>query len=195
MIKLPRKAISKVALPLAVIAGIVCFSAFNARKVCDELIQAQILYPPRYSTRFVLNPNHYMDGADQIGFNPGWVVTYAPQTREYGTAFYVTFFGKVRARGTPDIVTAKHKLDDVEEKKFIRYFADADAAVKVGSKFPNVVSVLGHQYMADTNADGSFDVLYIFMPRAKSPNTLLTNGFHLKVSNGVVVWKGYSELH
>lgn len=136
-----------------------------------------------------------MDGADQIGFNPGWVVTYVPQTREYGTAFYVTFFGKVRARGTPDIVTAKHKLDDVVEKKFIRDFADADAAVKVGSKFPNVVSVLGDQYMADTNADGSFDVYYVFMPCAKSPNTWLTNGFHLKISNGVVVWKDYSELH
>jgi len=194
MIKPWRKALSKMVVFIVVVLMVGGFSAFNARKFCDEIMRAESLPPPCYSTRFVLNPEHDMDGADKIGSSPGWVITYASQTREYGVAFYVTLFGKIRARGTPNIVTCQHERDRINMDKFCAAFVQADTVVTVGSTFSNVVSVLGNKFVAFTNSDGSFSAVFDYLPLPKPPSKLITNGFSLLISNGIVVRKGYSYL-
>jgi hypothetical protein len=173
---------------------IVGFSAFYVRRVCDAKMQAAGLPPPRYSTRFVLYPEYHMDEAGKIGFNPGWVVSYAAPSREYGTAFYVSFFGRIRNRGTPRVVTHQHEQDEIGMKKFREWFAQLDAAVTVGSTFSNVVSVLGDQYAAFTNSNGSFSAYLDWMPRSVPPGRWVTNGFSFDVSNDIVVRKRYSTF-
>ena len=168
MMKRLRKLLGKIPPALVVVLMVVGFSAFHARRACDEIIHSEIAPPPRYSTRFVLFPSHHMGGAEDLAFRPGWVVTYAPQSREYGSAFFVSFFGKMLARGTPSIVSKQHKQNEMTLEKFHEGFAQLDAAVQVGGMFSTVRSVLG------------------------SPHVTLTNGFSLIVSNGIVVRKGYS---
>jgi hypothetical protein len=133
-----------------------------------------------------------MGGADELGFEPGWVVTYAPRSKEYGTAFFVSFLGKILARGTPSLVSRQHKQDRVALEKFGAGFAKLDAAVQVGSTFSNVVSVVGTPHTAFTNSDGSLSVFYHYLKLPSPPVGWLTNGFSLIVSNGIVVHKGYS---
>jgi hypothetical protein len=99
-----RKIFGKIAPAVAVVLMVVGFSAFHARRACDEIVRSEIAPPPRYGTRFVLHPSQYMGGADELGFKPGWVVTYAPRSRQYGTAFFVSFFGKMLARGVHTFV-------------------------------------------------------------------------------------------
>jgi hypothetical protein len=197
MIKALRKALYTVALVLA-LAGIAFgFSAYYARKLCDETMRGEVAPPPRFSTSFVLYPDHYMDLADEPGFQPGWVVTYAPINREYGKAFYITFFGRMLARGTPKIVTQQHAQDDIIIERFRREFAKLDARVHVGDTLSNVVSVLGDRLVPFTNSDGSIfaDFQYGF-PALRSLDRVgcLTNGIVLNVSNGIVVWKNYSFI-
>lgn len=169
------------------------FSAFYARKVCNEMI-AGIAPPPHYSTRFVLYPGDYITNATELGFKPGWVVTYAPRSREYGTAFFVSFFGKMLTRGTPDIVNQQHKQEDMTLEKFREGFAQLDAVVHEGSNFSVVEAALGKPHSVFTNEDGSLAVFYDFEPRSSRPLHWhwLTNGFSLLVSNGIVMRKGYS---
>lgn len=188
----PWSVILKIALPLAAISSIVGFSALCAQKVCDEAMKAEGLPAPRYSTRFVFYPDNCMVGDVKIGINASWVVTYAAQNREYGTAFCVTLLGRIRARGTPSIVARKHEEEDLEMEQFHKRFAQLDAAVVVGSTFSNVVSLLGSNYIAFTNADGSFSAYYQWMPRIMRPGKFISNGFSLNVTNGIVGWKGYS---
>lgn len=133
-----------------------------------------------------------MEGVSKAGFNPGWVVTYAPESMEYGVAFNVTLFGEIRGRGTPNIVARRQKQDQVGTQEFREWFAQVDAKVREGSTFSNVVSILGKPCVADTNNDGTFSAYYEYLPRVKIPGALLTNGFSLVVSNGTVVRKGYS---
>jgi hypothetical protein len=187
-----QSTLAKAAPPMAVLLIIVGFSAFHARRACDEIVRFEIAPPPRHSTRFALYPNHYMDGANELGFRPGWVVTYAPRSKEYGTAFFVSFLGKMLARGTPAIVARQHNQDKMTLEKFHDAFTQLDSAVQVGSPFSNVVSVLGSPHVALTNSDGSLSVFYTYMPRSLPPVDWLTNGFSLIVSNGIVVRKDYS---
>jgi hypothetical protein len=190
----PVSVFRKIALPAAGLCVIVGFSAFHARRICDEAIGAEGLPPPRYNTRFAIYPDHLMEAAAKVGFNPGWVITYAAPSREYGTAYYVDFFGRMRSKGTPNIVIRRHEQDDADMEKFRAWFAHLDAAVTVGNTFSNVVSVLGDQYVAFTNSDGSFSAYFQWMPRSMPPRRMATNGFSLKVSNDIVVWKDYSFL-
>ena len=186
----PWSVILKIALPLAAVCSIVWFSALRAQKVCDEAMKAEGL--PRSSTRFVFNPDNCIAGDAKIGINASWVVTYAAPNREYGTALCVTLLGRIRARGTPSIVARKHEEDDLVMEQFHKGFAQLDAAVVVGSTFSNVVSILGSNYIAFTNTDGTFSAYYNWMPRIMHPGKFITNGFSLKVTNGIVGWKGYS---
>ncbi len=187
-----RKILSAIAPPVVVVLMIAGFSAWHANRACDEVIQSEIAPPPRYSTRFVVYPGHYMEGADDLGFKPGWVVTYAPRSREYGTAFFVSFFGKMFARGKPDIVIRQRKQDEMSLERFRGGFAQLDAAIQVGAPFTNVVFLLGNPHATFTNQDGSLSVYYAFMPRSLMAVDWLTNGFSLIVSNGIVVRKDYS---
>jgi hypothetical protein len=192
MMKPLRKIIAKIAPAVAVLLMVVGFSAFHARRACDEIVRSEIAPPPRYSTRFVLHPSRYMGGADELGFKPGWVVTYAPRSREYGTAIFVSFFGKMLARGTPTIVGHQHKQDEMTLEKFRDGFAQLDAAVQEGGMFSTVEAALGSPHASFTNDDGSLSVFYTYMTRSLTPVDWLTNGFSLIVSNGIVVRKGYS---
>jgi len=175
---------------------IVAFSGYHARRICDETVGAEILPPPRYSTRFVLYPARHLEGADDLGFKPGWVVTYAPCSRWYGTAFYVSFFGKMLARGTPRVVTQQHFEAQEGIERFQRWFAQLDAAVQVGTSLTNALAVLGKPLLTTTNDDGSIETHFGYTPRelGRAPIEWLTNGFTLVVSNGTVVWKGYSYM-
>jgi hypothetical protein len=189
-----RKIFGKIAPAVAVLLMVVGFSAFHARRACDEIVRSEIDPPPRYSTRFVLHPSRHMDGADELGFKPGWVVTYAPPSRHYGTAFFVSFFGKMLARGIPSFVTQQHKQHEMTLEKFRDGFAQIDAAIQVGGMFSTVESVLGSPHDSFTNDDGSLSVFYIYMLRPMTPVNWLTNGFSLIVSNGIVVRKDYSYV-
>ena len=127
------------------------------------------------------------------GFRPGWIVTYAPESKAYGTAFFVSFMGKPLARGTPSIVQAQKEeaLKDIEE--FCRDFARKDAAAKVGNNFPNAELTLGRPILVETNNDGTCDAYYSYpLPSVYVPIDWLTNGFSLRVSNNVIVRKEYS---
>ncbi len=188
-----HKALNGAALAGAAVLIIVAFSAFHARRMCDQTMSAEVAPPPRYNTRFVLHPDRHMDGMADTGFNPGWVVIYAPRNTTYGTAFFVTFFGKILARGTPTVVRSRHAQDQMSLESFRQNFAQLDAAVPVGTTFRNAVSVLGPHFFAHTNRDGSvFSAAFTYMPRSLAPVDWLTNGFVLVVSNGIVVQKDYS---
>jgi len=173
--------------------GAIGFSFFAARRACDEIMKSELAPPPRYSTQFVLHPERYLEqGVAGFGLKPGWVVTYAPRGLGYGTAFFVTPFGKVLTRGTPQIVARQHIQDNVALDKFKAGFAQVDAAVQVGNSFSNVIKVLGTNYFASTNNDGSFFAIFNYEPRVVGPVEWLTNGFSLKVSkSGIVTQKDY----
>ena len=135
-----------------------------------------------------------MDGATGLGTRPGWVVSYAPSTRQYGSAFFVSFFGKMLARGTPALVHEQHERDQHTLEVFTDSFARLDAAIQEGIPFSNVVAILGDQYVALTNENGSFSAYYDYTPRSMAPVEWITNGFSLVISNGVVIHKAHSYM-
>ena len=134
-----------------------------------------------------------MDGAE-TGFKPGWVVTYAPRSRNYGTAFFVSLFGKVQARGTPFIVTTQRIEANEGIEKFRKAFAQVDSAVEVGSAYSRAVAILGQPITTFTNDNGLIQVHFSYTPKAMGHVAVdwLTNGFTLLVSNDIIVRKGYS---
>ena len=184
----------KVILPMVVVLLLVAFSAFHARSTSYGIIRGEFDPPPCYSTRFVLYPNRHIEGVPELGFKPGWVVTYAPRSKTYGTAFYVTFLGKMLARGTPSLVAEQHQQAQENINKFQTVFAQLDASVPVGSTFSNAVAVLGAPITIITNDDGSLVAFFDYRPRAEGLIKIdwLTNGFTLLLSNNIVIHKGYS---
>lgn len=189
-----RKPLITVALCVALVLLCVAFSAFHARRICDATVGAEIAPPPRYSTRFALYPSRHMEGADDVGLMPGWIVTYAPRTKSYGSAFCVSFFGKMLARGTPLMVT-KQKLQAKQGvENFQRAFAEVDAVVQVGTTFSNAVALLGEPIATFTNGDRFVEAHFNYMPRDLGQIRIdwLTNGFTLLVSNGIILRKTYS---
>jgi hypothetical protein len=196
MIKSLRKVLEKIAPTAAVVLMIVGFSAYHARRNCDGNIGEEFDPPPRYNTQFVLYPGHHIEGKTDLGFKPGWVVTYATPTLTYGTAFYVSIFGKVLARGTPCIITQQHMKAQEGIEKFQRRFAQLDAAVQVGTTVNNALEVLGEPMLITTNADGSTTTHFQYSPRELGRISInwLTNGFILVASNGIVVRKSYSYM-
>jgi hypothetical protein len=184
--------VSRAATVVVVIFAAVLFSGYHARRVCDLLIDGKFA-PPYFGTRLVFYPERHIEGA-KPGFRPGWVVAYAPESKNYGTAFFVSFLGKSMASGTPSFVKAQKKeaFEDIE--KFCQAFAQKDAATKVGNNFSNVASMLGRPWRASTNGDGSFSAYYSYTPPlgGRVPIDWLTNGLMLHVRNNVIVRKGYS---
>jgi hypothetical protein len=135
-----------------------------------------------------------MAGADELGFTPGWVVTYAPPSKTYGTAFFVDFLGKMLARGTPAIVTSEQVHAQAGLKRFEQAFAQADSAVAVGSRYSHALGILGTPIFSSTNSEGLIEAVFSYHPREMLLTRInwITNGFTLVVSNDVVIRKGYS---
>ena len=175
---------------------ILVFSAYHAWRTCEELTREKIAPPPYYGMTFVLYPNRHIADAPDLGFKPGWVVTYAPLSKNYGTAFFVPFLGKLRASGTPMMVATQHQEAALDLEKFQRAFATLDTAVQVGTPYRNALTVLGEPTVIMTNADGSLWVHVSYEPRAEGRISItgLTNGFSLLVSNGIIIYKGYSYM-
>src|ERR1035437_682004 len=86
MTKPLRKLLTVVLISLAALVILVSFSAFRAYRISQSHIQ-NTLPPPLYGIQFALHPNCYIDGDRELGFKPGWVVTYAPRSKNYGTGF------------------------------------------------------------------------------------------------------------
>jgi hypothetical protein len=187
-----RKALGLCTTVAAIAGAIMMFSFLRARRACDVIFKSE-LSPPRSSTRFVFDPDRHMDGAEP-GFNPGWVVTYAGWSRNYGTSFLVSFLGKVQARGTPAFVTDRRKKAEGDIEEFRRHFALLDAAVNVGDNFSNVVAVLGPPRVAPVKGGGLFVADYDYEHPLSGPvgRVTFTNGFSLVISNNIIVRKGYS---
>jgi hypothetical protein len=187
-----RKVIVKAALPTAVFVILVTFSAFHAWRISADALRDEVAPPPYYSLRFALYPKYHIEEAHGFGFKPGWVITYVPRNKFWGTAFYVTCFGKMVIRGTPTIVTMQLRHEQNVIEKFRQSFARIDAKVQTGMTFSNTVAILGSQFAAITNNNGSFSAYFVYMPRTTYPPKWLTNGFSLLVSNNIVVRKDYS---
>lgn len=198
MINPTRKTLKIALMLVAGVIVLVSFSAFHAYKVSDGYIRDGVP-PPFYGITFVLHPNRYIDGASELGFKPGWVVTYAPHSKNYGTAFFVSLFGSMLASGTPAIVANQNQQWQKDIKKFQRAFAQVDAAIQVGMTLSNVVANLKIQPVILTNVDGTVDAFYHFTPRALEHIKVdwLTNSFRLEISNGVVIKKfyGFTSSH
>jgi hypothetical protein len=174
--------------------ALVAFSAFHAYRVSDDTIRNTIAPPPFYSIRFVLYPNHRIEGVQDLGFKPGWIVTYAPRGPTYGTAFFVPVYGRMAVSGMPCIVAKQHQQAKDNIETFRQAFARLDSTVQAGTVFSNVVSILGRPITTMTNTDGTLEVFYDYMPSSLDYAKVdwLTNGFTLLVSNGIVIMKGYS---
>jgi len=141
MIESARKTLKKALMLLGVVLVIVSFSAFHAYRISDEYIRDSVP-PPFYGITFVLHPNRYIDGARELGFKPGWVVTYAPRSKDYGTAFFVSLLGSMLASGTPAIVTKERQQARGDIEKFRQAFARVDAAIQIGMTFSNAAAIL-----------------------------------------------------
>jgi hypothetical protein len=78
--------------------------------------------------------------------------------------------------------------------KFTKTFAQLDAAVQTGMVYSNACAVLKIQPVVRKRDNGTFDAYFIFAtpPLAYTTYSWLTNGFYLRVSNGIVFYKGYS---
>lgn len=192
MARFSSKAQRRTAILAVIVLAAAGFSARSAKKACDENLRAEPLPPPYYGIRFVLNPARQINGMENSGFSPGWVVTYAPETREYGTSFYVTLSGEIRGRGTPEMVSRRRGQDEANLRRFRQAFAQVDAAANVGETFSNVVAVLGQEGSILTNRDGSLEVTYDSVPPPGKHLDDVTNGFTLTISNGIVIKKAYS---
>ena len=192
MTKPARKTLKNTLIGVGVVVALVCYSAFRAYKTSNEYVRDRIP-PPFYSIRFVLHPNRHIDGASELGFRPGWVVTYAPRSKNYGTGIFVSLFGSILASGTPTIVSEQHQQAKSDLEKFRRAFAQVDAALRVGMTFSNAAAILQVPAAMLTNSDGTIDADYTFMPRALEHIKVdwLTNGITLHVSNGIVIGKTY----
>lgn len=193
-----RKILKNALICVGIVLVLVCFSAFHAYKTSNEYIRDSIP-PPLYSMRLVLHPNRYIDGIPELGFRPGWVLTYAPRSKNYGTGVCVSLFGSMLASGTPTIVTQERQQAKSDLEKFVRAFAQVDAAIHVGMTFSNADAILRVPAAMLTNSDGTIAAYYTFMPRALEHISVdwLTNGITLHVSNGIVIGKtyGYTSSH
>ena len=191
MIARSRKLLTKAIPAIVVVVLAVAFSAWHARRLADTAIHEEIAPPPYHSTHFVLYPSRHMDGAGTLGFNPGWVVCYAPGNKLYGTALYVSFLGKMLARGTPISVTTQHQKHQDEVEKFIKKMEQLDASIPMGMERSKVIEILGSPMRTDTNcgpnerwtADN-----YLFEPQVPVYH-LLTNGITIVYSNDAVIRK------
>lgn len=121
-------------------------------------------------------------------------MTYAPRSKEYGTAFFVNFMGKLRARGTPNVVNISQAQARAGIARFEHTFSKMDSAIAVGSSYSDALDVLGTPITAMTNSDGSVQAFFTYHPSEMERTAVewLTNGFTLVVSNGIIIHKGYS---
>jgi len=178
--------------------ALIAFSAYHAHKISDEYIRDTVP-PPFYGIRFVLYPNNHIEGMPESGLTPGWIVTYAPSSKTYGTAFGVSLWGSMLGSGTPRIVIERLQQGRQEIEKFQKAFAKLDAAVRNGMPFSNAVAILGQPVAVSTNRDGNLDAYFDYRPRAMDYAKVdwLTNAFVLRISNGIVVLKnyGYTSSH
>jgi hypothetical protein len=194
-IKPLRKVVTTALGLLVAVSVLIFFSAFHAYKISNDYVGGGIPLP-FFSIQFAFHPNLYIDGAPELGLRPGWVVTYAPSPKNYGTACFVSLFGSVLASGTPDIVTKEQQQSQDDLKKFRQAFAEVDASIQVGMAFSNAVAILRIPPFISTNGDGTTDAHYTFMPRdlEYARNISLTNGIILRVSKGVVIRKTYAYM-
>lgn len=130
--------------------------------------------------------------------SPGWVVSYIAPSKGYGTAFHVSLWGQIRARGIPRIVTnsnaERQRTGDAVLEQFRNAFARADAATEVGQKFSGALPVLGDPVMIETNTHGAIEARFIYMPNTPPGYTVdfLTNGLWLRVTDDIITAKSYS---
>jgi hypothetical protein len=188
-----RKLLTVVLISLAALVILVSFSVFRAYRISQSHIR-NTLPPPLYSIQFALHPNCYIDGDREFGFKPGWIVTYAPRSKNYGTGVLVSLFGSILGSGTPTIVTKVHENAEDDIGKFKQAFAQVDAAIEVGMTFSNAAGILRVPPALMTNDDGTLVAFYTFRPRAMEHTAVdwLTNGITLHISNGIVIHKTYS---
>lgn len=188
-----RKSWKNVLMLLLAFCALIAFSAYHAHKLSDDYIRDS-LPPPFYGIRFVLYPNNHIEGMPELGFKPGWIVTYAPSSKTYGTAFGVSLWGSMLGSGTPRIVIERLQQGRQEIEKFQEAFAKLDAAIRNGMPFSNAVAILGRPVAVSTNRDGNLDAWFVYEPRALEYSKIdwLTNGFSLRISNGIVFGKNYS---
>jgi hypothetical protein len=189
-----RKGLALVAPVGVVLVMVFIFSGFYARRECDETIRAEIAPPPRYSTRFVLRPAKHMADAGDLGFKPGWLVTYATRSKTYGTAFFVGLSGKILARGTPTIVASVQSQARAGIQRFAQAFSKIDSVVTLGSKYSAALPLLGAPVFTSTNESGLLTAYFSYQPRdmERTSVALLTNGFSLTVSNDIIIQKDYA---
>ena len=85
--------------------------------------------------------------------------------------------------------SAQESLD-----QFTQTFAHLDAAVQTGMAYSNACAILKIQPVVLKRDNGTFDAYFVFAtpPLAYTTYSWLTNGFYLRVSNGIVFHKGYS---
>ena len=85
----------------------------------------------------------------------------------------------------------KHAQENVE--KFKQIFAQLDAAVQVGMPLTNAITILQVPPRIYTNDNGTVEAHFTYMPSMLDHATyrMLTNGFVLWASNGIVVRKDY----
>jgi len=168
---------------LVIVLALIAFSAYHACKISDEDIRDNIAPPPFYGIRFVLRPNRYVDGVPELGFKPGWVITYLSHTKTYGTAFFVSIGGSMSASGTPSIVTKQHAILE----KFQEHMEQIDASVPLGMAYSNVVATIGHPFSVWTN-DGCVYTVFQYEPKVRY-FPFITDGFEINFSNDVVFQK------
>ena len=181
----------KLMIPFVVVSLGVAFSAWHARKISEGTLRYDDSTLPYFSTRFVFYPNRHMTGADDLGFKPGWIVSYAQSDKYYGTAFFVGFFGKMLTRGTPEIVTEKLAMENHAIEPFLKKMAEIDLSIKPGMARSNVIFLLGTPLVTDTNQDASgrfIRDIYDFEPRTRW-HGFITNGFSIFYSNDMVIQK------
>ena len=169
----------------------------NARLECDAELSEVHEPPPHFSTRLALYPHKQIVGVS-TNRDFGWVVSYVAPSKGYGKAFHLSFFGRIKGRGTPrvvaDSIRDKQREGDLVLEEFRVQFARVDAATEVGRSYSAALPYLGPPTSSETNDQGVLEVYFSYVPDIPLGYGVdwLTNGFSLHVVDDIITSKAYS---
>jgi hypothetical protein len=172
-----------------VAVGILALGAmlrYRARRVCDRLLSAQANDMQYYNTRFAFRPQRYLWSREPLGFNPGWIVSYADTSGFRSLGFHVSLAGDILASGASLAIPAVAKRH-AENEKFLKGITQVEASIQPGASYSNILAALGPPLSETRFSNDVLRLDYVFGMAFPDRGDFATNGFVIIISNNVVV--------
>lgn len=153
---------------------------------CDLALGAQLRDMPDHGARLVLFPSLHLASAQRLSPRIGWIVSYSSPHGFSSQGFFVSMSGTILETGAPlDVASVAERHKKMTD--FVAYVSRVDTLLKPGTTLRDAIATLGPPLSSETNGLQVAATYCFGVPPMMVG--MLTNGFNLAFSNGVLVAK------